>query len=147
MKVLLNIREALRALQANTLRSVLTMLGIVFGVAAVIVMVGIGAGTREEIREEMERLGVNSLVITPASGRAAGVSLGAASRATLTSGDARAIAAEVPDVVAAAPVVRGRVHLVVGNRNWSTGVQGTTHAFLSAREWQLADGRNFLPED
>ncbi len=143
MKLFLNIREALRALRANKLRSVLTMLGIVFGVAAVIVMVAIGAGTREQIRAEIERLGTNTLMISPSSSRTAGASTGSGRRPSLTDLDAMAIAIEVQDVLAAAPIVRGRVNMVFGNRNWSSSVQGTTDAFLAARDWGLSDGRNF----
>lgn len=147
MKLLLNIREALRALRANKLRSLLTTLGIIFGVASVIVMVAIGAGTQERIREEIEALGTNILQIHPGAARSSGVRLGAGTRPTLTDDDARAIVAEVPNLVAVAPLLRGRAHLVAGNLNWATGLTGTTDAFLSAREWRVAYGRGFLSEE
>ncbi len=147
MKLILNIREALRALRANKLRSVLTTLGIVFGVASVVVMVALGAGTQQRIKEEIEQLGTNTLMIHPGSLNAGGTRMGAGTRPTLTEEDARAIAAEIQDVVAAAPVIRGRVHLVLANQNGSTTLNGTTDAFLAAREWPLAAGRSFLPEE
>jgi putative ABC transport system permease protein len=147
MKLGLNLRQALRALRANTLRSVLTTLGIIFGVASVIVMVAIGSGTQQRIKEEIEQLGANTLMVHPGSLRTGGVRMGAGTRPTLTDDDAVAIAAEIPDVIAAAPVVRGRVHLVFGNGNWSTTVNGTTNAFFAARDWHPAAGRAFLDEE
>jgi putative ABC transport system permease protein len=147
MKLVLNTREALRALRANKLRSVLTTLGIIFGVASVIVMVALGAGTQQRIKEEIEQLGTNTLMIHPGSLNAGGTRMGAGTRPTLTEDDARAIAAEVQDVIAAAPIIRGRVHLVLGSLNWSTTLNGTTDAFLAAREWPIAAGRNFQPEE
>jgi putative ABC transport system permease protein len=144
MKLWLNIREAFRALRVNTLRSVLTMLGIVCGVAAVVVMVGIGAGTRQQIRDEIERLGTNTLIVAPATTRPGRPG---APPAGLTDRDARAIGAEVPDLIAAAPVLRGRVTLVFGGRNHTTTVHGTTEAFAAARDWPLMDGRNFTRDE
>jgi putative ABC transport system permease protein len=147
MKLLLNLSQALRALRANTLRSVLTTLGIIFGVASVVVMVAIGAGTQQRIQEEIEQLGANTLMVHPGALRAGGARMGAGTRPTLTDDDAVAIAAEVPDVIAAAPVVRGRVHLVLDKANWSTSLNGTTNAFFAARDWHPAAGRAFLAEE
>jgi putative ABC transport system permease protein len=148
VKLLLSVREALRALRAHALRTVLTTLGVVFGVASVIVMVSIGAGTQERIKEEIERLGTNTLTINPGFARSAGVRLGAGTRPTLTDDDARALAAEVPALVAAAPVIRGRLHLVAGNANWSTTGWGVTNDILPAREWRIQPGgRSFEPEE
>lgn len=147
MKMLLNIREALRALRANALRSVLTMLGIIFGVAAVIVMVAIGAGTQQRIQQEIAQLGTNTLVINPGAALASGARLGSGTRPTLTIDDARAIEAEVRGLIAAAPLVRGRVHTVLGSANWATTAVGTTNAFFAAREWQALAGRFFVPDD
>jgi putative ABC transport system permease protein len=147
MKLVLNTREALRALRANSLRSVLTTLGIVIGVASVVILVALGAGAQQRIKEEIEQLGANTLMIHPGSISAAGARMGAGTRPTLTEEDARAIAAEVQDVTAAAPVIRGRVHLVLGAQNWSTTLNGATDAFLAARDWPLAAGRSFLPEE
>lgn len=147
MKLALNLREALRALRANALRSVLTTLGIVFGVASVIVMVAIGAGTQQRIHEEILQLGTQTLTVSPGSATASGVRMGAGTRPTLTDDDASAIAAEVRDIVAAAPLVRGRVHLVAGGANWSTTANGATEAFFVAREWQLASGRLFARDE
>ncbi|MDP2358895.1 MAG: ABC transporter permease [Beijerinckiaceae bacterium] len=147
MKVLLNLREALRALRANKLRSVLTTLGIIFGVSSVIIMVAVGSGTQRRIQEEIESLGTNMLQVFPGAARSAGVRLGAGSRPTLTDDDARAIANEVQNIVAAAPQVRGRVQIVAGNLNWATNVTGTTEAFFAAREWAISSGRSFEAEE
>jgi putative ABC transport system permease protein len=148
VKLLLSLREALRALWAHKLRTVLTTLGVVFGVASVIVMVAIGAGTQARIKEEIERLGTNTLTINPGFARSAGVRLGAGSRPTLTDDDARALAAEVFELVAAAPVIRGRLHIVAGNANWSTTGWGVTNDIFPAREWRIMPGgREFQPDE
>ncbi|MDP2323344.1 MAG: ABC transporter permease, partial [Gammaproteobacteria bacterium] len=147
MKLLLNLREALRALRANALRSVLTTLGIIFGVASVTVMIAIGAGTQKRIQEDIETLGTNTLQVHPGSAMSSGVRLARGARATLTDDDARAILSEVQDLVAAAPLVRGRVHAVFSNANWSTNVWGVTNQFFTARDWHPATGRKFAEEE
>jgi putative ABC transport system permease protein len=146
MKVLVNSREAMRALRANALRSVLTTLGIIFGVAAVVIMVAIGAGTQQRIQEEIERLGTSTLNIMPSFARVGGVRMGAGTWFRITDDDARALASEVQHVIVA-PIVRGRAHAVVANANWSTTIWGATEDFFAAREWGLAGGRTFVPEE
>jgi putative ABC transport system permease protein len=143
MKLLVNTREAMRALRSNKLRSVLTTLGIIFGVSSVIIMVAIGAGTQQRIQEDIRNLGTNTLQVHPGSVSSSGVRLGRGTRSTLTYDDARALAAEVQSVVAAAPLARGRAHTVFGNQNWSTNVWGVTDAFFTARDWGLSAGRAF----
>ena len=147
MKLMLNIREAVRALRANALRSVLTTIGIIFGVASVIIMVAVGAGTQQQIQEEIEQLGTNTLYVLPGAAKTSGVRMGVGTRPTLTDDDARSIAAEVQEIVAAGPLVRGPIHTVVGNANWSTTAYGVTGDFFAAREWRLASGRTFLREE
>jgi putative ABC transport system permease protein len=147
VKAFLNIREASRAIRANTLRSVLTTLGIVFGVASVIVMISIGAGTEQRIREQIQALGTNLLQVYPGFAQTGGVRLGRGSRPTLTDDDARAIEADVLGLVATAPLMRGRVHLNAGGTNWSTGVDGVTEGFFRARDWRIAAGRLFFPDE
>jgi putative ABC transport system permease protein len=147
MKLWLNIREAIRALMANKLRSLLTTLGIIFGVASVVVMVAIGAGTQERIREQIEALGTDVLQIYSGAARSSGVRMGAGTLQNLTDDDARALQEGVPYLLAVAPLVRGRAHVVSGNANWSTTLTGATEAFLDVRDWRVTLGRGFLPEE
>jgi putative ABC transport system permease protein len=141
------LRSAVRALRANLLRSALTMLGIVIGVAAVIAMVAVGSGAQTRVADQIRSLGANLLLVQPGSSREGAVRLGAGSRQNLTEEDAAAIAAEVPWVLAAAPTVAGNAHLVHGNLNWSTLVGGVTPDYLIARDWKVAKGRVFTSEE
>jgi len=147
MKLLLNIREALRALRANALRSILTTLGIVFGVASVTVLVSAGAGTQARIQEDLERLGTNTLLVHPGSARTSGVRMGAGSRPTLTDDDARYLEASIPEVIAAAPFVRGTIQAVAVSANWSTTLYGVTESFFTARDWEAIEGRNLFADE
>jgi putative ABC transport system permease protein len=141
------VRSAVRALRANLLRSVLTMLGIVIGVAAVIAMVAIGSGAQTQVADQIRSLGANLLLVQPGSGKEGAVRLGAGSRHNLTEDDAAAIAAEIPGVLAAAPTVAGNAHLVHGNRNWSSLVGGVTPDYLVARDWRIGKGRAFTSDE
>jgi len=141
------VRDALRALRANILRSVLTTLGIIIGVAAVIVMVSVGAGAEARIAELIHSLGANLVIVIPGTTTAGGVRLGAGTLPTLTEEDAAAIRRDVDGVQVAAPVLRGSGQLIYGNLNWSTVVYGVTPDYLVAREWEIVDGRAFGPED
>jgi putative ABC transport system permease protein len=136
-----------RALRANLLRSVLTMLGIVIGVAAVIAMVAVGSGAQTQVDSQIRSLGSNLLLVQPGSSRDGAVRLGAGSRHSLTEDDAVAIAAEVSGVLTAAPTVAGNAHLVHGNLNWATLVGGVTPDYLIARDWSVAEGRVFTSEE
>jgi len=137
------LRSALRALGTNWLRSILTMLGIIIGVAAVITMIAIGGGAQQRIEEQMKNLGTNVMLVLPGAVTASGVRLGAQTGQTLTEEDARAIATEVPEVQAVAPGLRTGAQVVAGNTNWSTTVMGTTPDYTEVREWPLAEGRIF----
>ncbi len=137
------LRVALKALRVNKLRSALTMLGMIIGVAAVIAMIAIGSGAQERVREQIKNLGSNLILIFPGSTTASGVRLGAGTAQTLTEEDALALAREVEGVVVAAPSVRGAGQVVAGNANWSTQYFGTTNDYLIARDWGLAAGRGF----
>jgi putative ABC transport system permease protein len=141
------VRSAVRALRANLLRSALTMLGIVIGVAAVIAMVAVGSGAQTRIAEQIRSLGANLLLVQPGAASEGAVRLGAGSRHSLTEEDAAAIAAEVPGVLVAAPTVAGTAHLVRGNRNWSSLVGGVTPDYLVARDWKVEKGRPFTSEE
>jgi putative ABC transport system permease protein len=135
-------RTARRALRANLMRSFLTMLGIIVGVASVITMVAVGAGAQTQIAEQIRTLGANVLMIQPGAAREGGARTAAGARHTLSESDAPAIAG-LPHVRAAAPSVRGNAQIVQANRNWNTTVNGTIADMFVIREWPLAAGRYF----
>lgn len=147
MSVLEAIRSALSAIGANALRSALTMLGIIIGVAAVIAMVAIGSGARERVDSQIKSLGANLAIIQSGNVTQGGVRLGAGASSTLTDEDARAVLAEVENVTAAAPVIVTRAQAVYAGTNWSTQITATDLDFFTAREWGLAEGRLFEPEE
>lgn len=146
-ELLLSLKIAMRALRVNKMRSFLTMLGIIIGIAAVIAMVAIGTGASRVISEQIASVGSNILLVLPGSVTSGGIRLGHGSTPTLTYDDARAIAAECPSVSLTAPVVRGGAQVVYGNMNWSTVVMGITPEYLKVREWPVAAGRNFSQGD
>ncbi|MBI3025410.1 MAG: ABC transporter permease [Candidatus Tectomicrobia bacterium] len=129
------------------MRSILTMLGVIIGVGAVIAMVSVGAGAQARVSEQIQSLGSNLIVVISGSVTSGGVRLGHGSRLTLTEGDAQAIQREIPSVHVAAPAVRGGAQVVYGNLNWSTAVHGVTPEYFTARDWELASGRLFSPQD
>jgi len=139
--------SALRALRANVLRSILTTLGIIIGVSAVIIMISVGAGAEARMAQLISSLGSNLLIVLPGSGTAGGVRLGRGTRPTITEDDAAAIQKEISSVQVAAPSVRGTGQVVSGNLNWSTLVYGVTPEYLVAREWQIQEGRPFNHEE
>ena len=130
-----------QALRVNTGRSLLTTLGVVVGVAAVICTMSIGTGAEDEVSETLRTLGANLLAVTPGAANARGVRMETGGRRNLTEGDAAAIRSELPDVQIAAPLVSKRLQVIAGSRNWSTLVAGVTPAYLDAREWSTAEGR------
>jgi putative ABC transport system permease protein len=140
-------RIALRALRVNSMRSLLTILGIVIGVSAVMTMIAVGGGARLQVTEQIRALGSNLLIVVPGAARDGGARLAAGSRHTLTASDAEAIRREVGPVELAAPVVWGTAQAVHGNRNWFGGVFGTEPAFFAAREWPPRRGRVFTDEE
>jgi putative ABC transport system permease protein len=140
------VRIALRALAANKLRSALTMLGIIIGAAAVIVMTAVGAGAQARVAEQIQSLGSNLLLIVSGGTTAGGARTGLGSALTISEDDAAAIAREVPGTTTAA-VLRGVVQAIAGNQNWSTVVFGTTQDYLAIREWKLAAGRFYDAAD
>ncbi len=139
--------SALRSLRANKLRSGLTTLGIIIGVAAVITMLAVGEGAKRTVEAQLKSLGSNTMIVFPGTVTASGVRLGTGTRNRLTEGDARAIAEEVPGVLAAGPGIRGTAQVVHGNLNWSTVVFGVTPEWLVAREWRIARGRTLDDND
>jgi putative ABC transport system permease protein len=129
------------------MRSFLTMLGIIIGIASVIAMVAIGSGASKVISEQISSMGSNMLLVLPGSLTSGGIRLGSGSAPSLTYDDARAIQTQCPAVAIAAPLVRGGAQLVYGNMNWSTAVLGVTPEYLVIRDWPIASGRNFSQSD
>ncbi|MGH2620131.1 MAG: ABC transporter permease, partial [Anaerolineales bacterium] len=141
MKILASIRIAFRALRVNLLRSALTMLGIIIGVAAVIAMVAVGSGATARIAEQIRSIGSNVIIVLAGSVTSGGIRLGHGVAMRLTEDDASAIALECPAVELVAPSVRGTRQVVFGNTNWSTVIQGTTPEYLEIRDFRLLYGR------
>ncbi|OGP51011.1 MAG: multidrug ABC transporter substrate-binding protein [Deltaproteobacteria bacterium RBG_13_43_22] len=147
MKPISSLKVALRALQINKMRSFLTMLGIIIGVGAVIVMVAIGAGAREMIAQQIASMGSNLLMVVPGATTAGGARMGGGSASSLTSDDAKAIKEECPAVKTIAPFWGGVTQVIYGNQNWNTSVTGTLPSYFEIREWALASGRNFSDQE
>lgn len=149
MNIFLTFKVALRALARNKMRSMLTMLGIIIGVGAVIAMVGIGQGASGQIQAQIANLGNNLLIIQPGSANAGGIRGGAGSNTTLTADDVEAIARECPSVKAASPTVRANGQLVFGNQNWapSAGITGVNEKFLEIKSWPMASGEFITDAD
>lgn len=139
--------SAFRALRAHVLRSVLTMLGIVIGVAAVIAMVSIGSGMKEQVVGRIRSLGANLIVVISGNITSGGVRLGTGQSSGLTDDDAKAIQREVSGVQVVAPSIRGAAQIVYGGANWGTTVQGVDLGWFDAREWDLASGRLFSGDE
>jgi len=134
------LRVGLQALTRNRMRSALTVLGIVIGVAAVIATLAIGQGARAAVQAQIRALGANTLTVLPGTITASGARSGMGSTTTLTPDDALAIKAECPAIEAVAPGVRTVAQVVYGNMNWSTQVQGTTPDFVFVRQWPIQSG-------
>jgi putative ABC transport system permease protein len=146
MRMMDALLSSLDAIRAHALRSVLTMLGIVIGVAAVIAMVAVGNGARERVNAQIQALGANLIIIIPGNVTLTGARLGNNNAATLTDADAAAVRSEIPMIEAAAPLVRGGVQVVAGPANWATTAIGVDLDFFIARDWMVEQGRP-LTED
>jgi len=147
MRIWASIPMAVSALQTNKLRTGLTALGVIIGVAAVVTMMAIGAGAQARVAAQIRSLGANLIIVLSGSITSGGVRLGSGSQLTITEDDARAIQREVSSVQAAAPTMRGGVQVIFGDTNWSTALQGVTPEFFQAREWDVAAGRLLTPEE
>jgi putative ABC transport system permease protein len=141
------VMSALDALRLHKLRSALTMLGIIIGVAAVIAMMAVGGGAREQVIAQIRSLGSNLLVVTPGNITAGGVRMGSGAASTLTDDDSVAIMSEVGGVQVTAPNMRGTAQLVAGGMNWATNVFGIDNGWFEARDWDVEHGRMFEPEE
>ncbi|MEH2508198.1 putative ABC transport system permease protein [Bradyrhizobium sp. AZCC 1578] len=139
--------SALDALRLHKLRSSLTILGIIIGVAAVIAMVAVGSGGREQVAAQFRSLGANLLVVMPGSITKSGVGLGSGSASSLTDEDAAAAVREVPLLQVAAPFVRENAQLIAAGVNWSSLVYGVDLGLFEAREWDVESGRLFAPDE
>jgi len=138
--------EAWSALLANRLRSSLTMLGMIIGVAAVILMLAIGGGVQKQVEASISGLGSNLLIVTAGSGRQGGIFGGAGTGASLRIDDAEAIS-RLDNVVAAAPSTGVPAQAVAGPANWATNVTGSVPAWFMVNEWPVADGRMFTERE
>ncbi|MDR3404459.1 MAG: ABC transporter permease [Chthoniobacter sp.] len=138
---------ALRSLRRNKLRSSLTSLGIVIGVASVVAMVAVGNGARASIEAKVAALGQNLLTVFAGNRRSSGANAGLGSAGTLTLADAAAIAREVADVVAISPEVTATAQAIANGRNWSTTVAGESSDYLQLRDWKLERGAMFSERD
>jgi putative ABC transport system permease protein len=143
MNLLASSKVAVAALKANALRSFLAMLGVIIGVASVIVMVSVASGASQAIETRIRALGTNLLIISPGSFTSGGRRAGEGTAAALSEGDLKLIRAKVPGVAAAAGVVSGSAPLVAGASNWTTQVNGVNEDYLEVRDWPLTEGRNF----
>ena len=149
IREILNIlRIAFRALARNKVRSALTALGVIIGVASVIAMIALSSGARQAIDAQIQSTGTNVVYVSSGSwNRPGGARGGAGSVQTLTLEDAAAIRDQVPTVGQLTPVVRGRAQVVAGNQNWNTSIEGGNEDYLTVRNWPIARGSNISPRD
>ena len=138
--------EAWHAMGANRLRSFLTMLGMMIGVAAVIMMLAIGQGAQFMVDQSIASMGSNLFIILSGSTTSGGLRMGTGATPTLTTSDAEAIA-ELPSVAAVAPVSPGTGQIVYGSNNWSTAVAGSTPGIFVVRDWPVSAGYPFTDSD
>lgn len=141
------LKVALKSILKSRMRSLLTALGIIIGVAAVVVMVAIGDGAQVQVEQQISALGSNLIVIFPGSSSAGGISLGAGSINRFTMEDVNKIQEEATLIKAVSPIVRSGGQVIGGSGNWSTQIQGVATNFLDIREWPLASGDFFTDKD
>ncbi len=146
-RLLLTIPSALGALRANKGRSILTTLGIIIGVAAVIAIVALGQGASASVSNQLQGLGTNLLTIMPGSSSSFGARAGAGSATSLKAADAEAISEKVTGLNGASPVASGSAQLIAGSQNWSTRVQGVLPEYLTINDWKIAQGSVFTTQD
>jgi putative ABC transport system permease protein len=147
MRVGSTFKVAFRALRRNKLRSALTALGIIIGVGAVIAMVGIGNGAKAQVEAQIASLGENMILVFSGSTTASGLRTGWGGAGTLKVEDAEAIRREVPSVIAVSEEVVTTAQVAAGNQNWFTRVLGESPDYFDIRQWPLASGAAFTPQD
>lgn len=141
------VKMAVVSLKINKMRSMLTSLGIIIGVSAVIIMLAVGTGASEKVQKDMESMGSNILTIRSASAKSGGVRMGLGTRPTLTLKDAVAIEKNARGVSAVSSVSSEAKQLTYGNQNWSTAVYGTDPQYFYIKNYEVQAGRGFVPED
>ena len=142
-----SIKMALDGMVTNKLRTFLTLLGIIIGVGAVIAMVSLGFGVKEQVKSNISRMGSNLLIVQSGGRTASGARIQAGEGARLTYDDAKAIERYVDDVLYVAPMVSRGYQLVAGNQNWTTNVQGTTPNVMDIQDYSIEHGRNMTERD
>ena len=142
-----SIKMAIDGMISNKLRTLLTLLGIIIGVGAVIAMVSLGFGVKEQIKESISRLGSNLLIVQSGGRTASGARIQAGSGARLTYDDAKAIEKNIDGIKYVAPTVSKGYQLVVGNQNWTSNVQGSTPNLIDIRDYTVEEGRNISDRD
>jgi putative ABC transport system permease protein len=147
MDFIQTLKIALRALRTNKMRSFLTMLGIIIGIAAVIAMMAVGSGASYVISQQIASIGSNIILVIPGSTTSGGLRMGTGGSQTLTSDDVRAIMAECPSVSRASGTTRTTSQVVYGNMNWSTLIMGSTPELFDIREWSVINGRGIGQQD
>jgi len=147
LRPLLTAMIALRALRRNKMRSVLTALGIIIGVGAVVAMVAVGNGAQAKIESQVAALGQNLLIVFAGNRKSGGVNSGLGTASSLTLEDAAAIAREALDVVAVSPEISTTAQVIANGRNWSTNILGESPSYLQIREWELSTGAMFSDRD
>ena len=147
MRIAPTFNVALRALRRNKMRSVLTALGIIIGVGAVIAMVGIGNGAKAQVEAQIASLGENVILIFSGSTTSSGIRTGWGGAGTLKIEDAEAIRREVPGVIGVSEEVVSTTQVAAGNQNWFTRIFGESADYFDIRQWPLSDGAPFTPQD
>jgi putative ABC transport system permease protein len=147
MKLFAVLRVAARALRRNTLRTILTMLGMIIGVGAVIATVSLGNGAKSQVEAQIAALGQNVVLVFSGSFTRGGVRSGFNNAGTLVVDDAAAIEREIPDATVISPEVRSSFQVMAGNQNWFTNIQGEGQDYLDIRQWPLAAGAMFTAQD
>ena len=147
MDFLQTLKIALRALRTNKMRSFLTMLGIIIGIAAVIAMMAVGTGASYVISQQIASIGSNIILVVPGSTTSGGLRTGSGGAQTLSSDDVKAIMTECPSVAYAAGTVRTSGQIVSGNMNWSSLIMGGNPELFDIREWPVVSGRPINQED
>ena len=141
------LKMAVISLKINKMRSMLTSLGIIIGVSAVIIMLAVGTGASEKVAKDMESMGSNMIMIRSAAATSGGVRMGSGTKPTLTLKDAESIEKNCSGILAVAPFSSEAKQLTYGNQNWSTTVGGTTPEYLIIRNYEVESGRGFIDED
>jgi putative ABC transport system permease protein len=147
MDFLAILKIAIRALTRNKMRSLLTMLGIIIGVGAVIATVGLGQGAQQQVQDQIASMGTNLLYISSGSVNKGGIRLGGGATKTLVNDDMKAILQQVPSVSMVAPGAGSTGQVVFDNTNWSTRITGTEPQYFDIRNWAFAQGGNFTQDD